>query len=131
MHGHPQRLSLSASITAQAGSFPLLVTSCVDGGSCVTAKITKPPTGTFECVIVSGSAPGGCSFLVPEGDLLFDLALDATEGAKTSVTVSVSITDATNAKVFEGQKSAAVATTTPNGPECEPTCHQGKVTFTL
>jgi hypothetical protein len=122
-------VSVEALASTPVGSLPLLVTSCVDS-SCFSARITKSSADTFECALESGSLPGGCGFLMPGGDLLFDVFLDEPARAQATVNVSMTITDNMNAKVFDEQKIVKLETSMPNGPDCGPICRQGGVSFT-
>lgn len=123
------RVSLTGLASKYGGSAPLSVKLCVDGASCVTAQITKTG-GTLTCAIPGSAASSDCLINTSGNDVNVNLALDAAASKKASVLISVSVTDGTNAKLFEDQKSMTVDSVTPNGPGCEPTCHQGTVSFT-
>jgi hypothetical protein len=123
-------VSLTGLVTRYGVSAPLSIKMCVDGASCVTAQILEVD-GALTCAITSGADPSGCLINTNGKDVDAILALDAQAIKKASVTISVSVTDGMNAKLFEGEKSTALDSVTPNGPGCEPTCHQGAVSFTL
>jgi hypothetical protein len=118
---------LQGLVTKNAATAPLALEACADGGSCVTATLTKSGTG-FDCKITSGEQSGTC-FVETNGDVTLLEVLDATTGAKSTVTVTATVTDSANAKVLDGSSSVTITTSTPNGPDCDPVCHQASVTF--
>lgn len=113
--------------TKNAATAPLALKACADGGSCVTATLTKSGTA-FDCKITSADQSGTC-FVDTNGDVTLVEVLDATTGARSSVTVTATVTDSANAEVIDGSSSVTIATSTPNGADCEPVCHEGTVTF--
>lgn len=122
------RVSLTGIVDKYAASLPLTIKLCVDGGSCITAALTKE-NGVPTCTVSSGVSPSGCA-ITPSGAIDIDVGLDSKAAAKTAVTLSALVTDGTSAKLFEADKSVTLASVEPNGPNCEPTCHQGSVSFT-
>ena len=111
-----------------AAALPLTIKACADGASCVTAAVSKDGAD-IKCELKSGPSSGNC-FVEANGDVSIAVVLDAATGAKASVTVAVTVTDSASAKVLDASKSATMSSTTPNGPDCEPVCHDGSVSFT-
>jgi hypothetical protein len=115
--------------TKHAGALPLTIKACVDGGSCVTAEVTAEGN-KIVCKVQGNLSSGTCGADVVNGDVSLVSVLDAATGAKATVTVSVTVTDSASVKVLDDSKSAPLSGNAPNGPGCEPVCHDGAVSFT-
>ena len=104
---------------------PLAVHVCLDD-KCQDAVVTasscdQAPTGS------GGSVPALVLLCMPYGDGHVHILANAPNALAdpTKTQLAISVTDATGAKVYEHVEWITLTSTQPNGPKCEPTCHQG------
>ena len=63
----------------------------------------------------------------PETNLVIVASATTAFGAGSHL-VAVAVSDASGTMIFSHSENVATTSTQPNGPDCEPTCHQGKLT---
>ncbi|APR83252.1 Hypothetical protein A7982_08601 [Minicystis rosea] len=117
---------------------PLTVEACLDG-QCVTATVDLGSSNTngSDCN-VSAQGTACCTITTP----VAGVSCLATVGGPVAITFPLlngassashtlegTIRDKDGTKIFSAQKAVTIATFQPNGPDCEPTCHQGEASF--
>jgi hypothetical protein len=118
-----------AAVTTRFPMQPLKLHVCLDA-SCQDAVITAN-----DCEQAQLPAGGPTPALVlictlQSGGTVSVTASSTSPLASTQTTsVSLSLTDATGAIVYEHTESVALTSSQPNGPDCAPTCYQGRLTL--
>lgn len=110
---------------------PLTVKVCTGAGgaSCITLTVKTQPGQSATCE-VPAMAGVGC-FVGPNGTVNVQVPPSAADLAAGKVDVQVTVTDAMSMKVFDQTTPGVVLEATmPNGPGCEPTCHEGSLKLT-
>lgn len=124
------RIMLTGIGVKYAGNLPLTIKTCTgtDAASCITSTLTPKPGSDPICqapvmafVSCTVGANGAVEVVMPAGDANIETG---------KADVHVTITDSMNMVLFDNTTSTSITTSMPNGPDCEPTCHEGMISLT-
>jgi len=108
------------------GSDKLNLHVCVGDDRCGDAVVTE-----HDCASVHADPTADAQLIIscaPNAELTVFAKATSPLGPG-SQNVSVSVTDATGTKLTAATKSVATRPSHPNGPDCEPACHQGELSL--
>jgi hypothetical protein len=122
-------VTLDGLLTSTAPSLPLTFSVCLDDRPCELFWVGASPEGPV-CTVQNPDSEliYGCSTF--NNKLRLNLLVgedDAFDGAQPSVRLTAQMQD--GSQVFTGEEKGSLTSRQPNGPGCEPICHQGGVTF--
>lgn len=120
-------MTLPALATTYSGNLPLTIDACL-GAECSVFRIDH--TGAAP-VCTSMSAGNTLCTIDGMGTVVLTklpLPTGATDGP---LPVHVTVTDKSGATIADGTATVTITPSQPNGPDCEPTCHEGQVSLTL
>lgn len=120
------RITMKGVATKFAGSLPLVIKSCADGGSCVLVKVSETG-GVFACEQEESPIFSNCT-VTPAGDVSLSVVFHVAEEIDVA-TMGVTVLDSANATVFDGEQNAALLDVEANGPGCGVTCRRGEALF--
>ena len=123
-------------LTGPSDTLPLTIEACVDG-QCVTATVDLGTSDTnasdcnvsaqgTACCTFDPPAPGVQCLATVGGSVSITFPLDDSEPA-AGHTLKGTVRDKRGAELLSGEK--VVPPSQPNGPDCEPTCYGGSVSF--
>ncbi len=111
-----------------ASSLPLSISICIDAKGC-EAFVVEASGGMLQCRPDGGETLGSCS-LDDKGNVTVSPGL-GVGGTLTAGQhdVEMTVKDKDGMVLVTGSEKVTLKETRPNGPDCEPVCLQGSVTF--
>lgn len=111
-----------------ASSLPLSITVCIDDKGC-EGFVVEAAGGLLTCRTDGGETLGSCS-LDDKNNVTLSPGIGVGGGlAAGDHAVELTVKDKDGMVLVVGSGTAVLKETRPNGPDCEPVCVQGGVTF--